>query len=124
MVFDEKNSPGTRCITTSAIRSICSIHFAQNRPLCVVHAHACTDAQELSEAELWALDDKQRDEHFRMEERRRRAEFDRAKRTVERVELLPTVATAGVPATEVAMATPTATPASPSSKVAEGAANG
>lgn len=80
--------------------------------------------QELSEAELWALDDKQRDEHFRMDERRRRAEFNRAKRTVERVELIPSVVAAGAPATEMATATPTATPASPSSKEAEGAANG
>lgn len=80
--------------------------------------------QELSEAELWALDDKQRDEHFRMDERRRRVEFNRAKRTVERVDLLPSVAGAGVPATEMATATPTATPASPSSKEGERAANG
>lgn len=81
--------------------------------------------QELSEAELWALDDKQRDEHFRTDERRRRAEFNRAKRIVERVELLPSVATAGVPTTEIVTATPTATPPSSSpSKGAEGAANG
>lgn len=80
--------------------------------------------QELSEAELWALDDKQRDEHFRMDERRRRAEFNRAKRIVERVELLPSVAAAGAPATETVTPTRTATPASPSSKEVEGAANG
>ena len=84
----------------------------------------CTNAQELSEAELWALDDRQRDEHFCMDERRRRAEFNRAKRTMERVELLPSVAVAGVPATEMATATSTVTAASPSSKEAVGAANG
>lgn len=78
--------------------------------------------QELSEAELWALDDKQREEHFRLDERRRRAQVERAKRTVERVKLLP--AAAGAPATasapSTAMATATAvaptTPGSPSTK--------
>lgn len=80
--------------------------------------------QELSEAELWALDDKQRDEHFRMDERRRRVEFNRAKRILERVGLLPMGAAAGFAVAEMATAPPTATPASPSSKEAEETANG
>lgn len=80
--------------------------------------------QELSEAELWALDDKQRDEHFRMDESRRRAEVNRAKRTVERVALLPSVAAGGVPATEGVTAPPTAAPMSPISKEAEGVVDG
>jgi len=68
-----------------------------------------THPQDLSEAELWALDDKQRDEHFRQAERRRRAEFDRAKRTLRRVKLFPLLAaTPGVAVTETA---PVPTPA-------------
>lgn len=55
---------------------------------------AISNTQELSEAELWALDDKQRDEHFRLGERRRHAEFDRAKRTLTRVNLVLKEATA------------------------------
>lgn len=44
--------------------------------------------QELSEAELWALDDKQREEHFRLDEHRRRTEVNRARRTFARTNLM------------------------------------
>lgn len=76
-------------------------------------------AQELSEAELWALDDKQREEHFRLDERRRRAEVERARRIVERIKLLPTSAVAPVtpsPATATTTAVAPTTPDPPSAK--------
>lgn len=82
--------------------------------------------QDLSEAELWALDDKQRDEYFGMGERRRRAEFNRAMRTLMRADLLSTRAAAAPLATlsaeeESALATALA---DSTSKGAKGAPTG
>lgn len=54
-----------------------------------------TRKQELSEAELWTLDDRQREEHFRVGERRRRVEFSRARRTLARVRIINTSLAAG-----------------------------
>lgn len=53
--------------------------------------------QELSEADLWALDDKQREEHFRLEEQRRRTEVNRARRTLARTALIPVFAIVATP---------------------------
>lgn len=50
--------------------------------------------QELSETDLWALDDKQREEHFRLDESRRRTEVDRARRTLVRTNRIPAVVVA------------------------------
>lgn len=49
--------------------------------------------QDLSDAELWVLDDRQREEYFRLSESRRRVEYTRAKRILQRLERISRTST-------------------------------
>lgn len=67
---------------------------------------------------MWALDDKQREEHFRLDDLRRRAEVDRARRIVVRIKLLPMAV--GEPAPDAANTTPAVAQTTPMSSPSRG----